>query len=1338
MKKVVCFFTLFVMIADSAMSQGGGGGYGNAFKPDNKQFAKMGEIIPPAPDATAISRYGGINIELNSGSVNKAIELRAISNKTLSVPITLFFKSNGISVSQFPSRVGMGWAISAGGQISRVIHGQDDLVKQRYVPGFNVQPNDEDPNTTTYCWHLMNDGDKDSEPDIFSFSAGAYSGKFLFDNSGNIVQLPVSNVKIEYNSNPSTSPIYNFKITTPDGIQYYYGGTAATESTKYVQSSQGGDYNPNAWCLNKVLHPSGYYTTFTYEYELISPYTVGRAQTHYKLSNDAGEEVCMEEGGNIYCLDGVFPTIYDETFSMSAKVRLLKEITTSYGAKVTFDYSVQNYPEKIITEIKYYNENNLRISKYELNYSFTSGTNLPFLHTIKEYDFQGKLLNSGHKFEYYGLTGIPTRVTSFSQDHWGFYNGKNNSTLVAKPDDEELSYQFPYSTADRKPDIAYTVNGMLKKITYPTGGIDEIDYEANSIQEMQDQNPYAQYYQTIISSVADNWTESAGSVFNVTYENKIKVWYQTEYVGQGTWEGYHHDKGRIKIIDLSTNLAVYDDYINVNAAVKTAFPTLATGTYKLVVLANGVNIRTDGNVKVRTGSSPDMQSVSVAVGGLRVKKTTTSDNIVNNPIVKRYYYGTLTNLNVSSASFIPKPRYLVDFTYTVGFLYGNCAALLKYYQHKALHYNAVNRLYLNDGKIQEYTSVIESVGGDNFENGAIEHKFHVVNDISAQPIRGWYNLDAPPTNSYYMSKGEIETNVFAKKSGNLVPVSSVINDITIDSRKFTDMPFLNVHQKGPLLCQLFSGSTLVGPYPLHHQIFDIHKYYITSAWKYLSKKTEKQFDENGQNPLTVVTDYYYDDDRNLMLSRTEMLNSKGELLKQQMKYPHDFSATGNVYEDMVNKNMIDPNVETKVFKNGQELFNSKNNYSNSWYIDKHVVAIDNIEEQKAGYASEVRFRYYSYDTDGNPLELSRQDDARQSMIWDYKSNFPVAKVINASQEDIAYSSFEADGKGNWIFTGTPSDDYSAPTGKKVYVLTGSNNITRNGLNSSKTYIVSYWKKETGALGITGTISGYPVQGRSLSGWRYYEHRVTGQSTITVSGTGTIDELRLYPENALMTTYTYEPMIGMTGQCDANNKTTYYEYDGFGRLVVARDLDRNIIKKICYNYAGQVEDCNTPCNNRAPNWQNTTTALRCEQDITGQNTGYREQEQRDMNTCSPTYDQTQWVQADYNPWACPPPVYVNLTSTNIGSAPNYIASYYNTATGYTYDFSVSTSSELQPLGTVPEGNYTLNIYKTSGIPLYGTFKSGCFKQTVTGTSATFYNVAVSTITCNSITVDISGQ
>jgi YD repeat-containing protein len=67
-------------------------------------------------------------------------------------------------------------------------------------------------------------------------------------------------------------------------------------------------------------------------------------------------------------------------------------------------------------------------------------------------------------------------------------------------------------------------------------------------------------------------------------------------------------------------------------------------------------------------------------------------------------------------------------------------------------------------------------------------------------------------------------------------------------------------------------------------------------------------------------------------------------------------------------------------------------------------------------------------------------------------------------------------------------------------------------------------------------------------------------------------LRVNLPMALVSTYTYSPLTGMTSETDASGKTTYYEYDSFNRLSIVRDNGNNIVKKICYNYQGQQGSC----------------------------------------------------------------------------------------------------------------------------------------------------------------------
>lgn len=58
-----------------------------------------------------------------------------------------------------------------------------------------------------------------------------------------------------------------------------------------------------------------------------------------------------------------------------------------------------------------------------------------------------------------------------------------------------------------------------------------------------------------------------------------------------------------------------------------------------------------------------------------------------------------------------------------------------------------------------------------------------------------------------------------------------------------------------------------------------------------------------------------------------------------------------------------------------------------------------------------------------------------------------------------------------------------------------------------------------------------------------------------------------PENVMVTTYTYDPLKGITSETDPNGVSTYYEYDSFSRLKAVRDQHWQIIKAFKYHYAG---------------------------------------------------------------------------------------------------------------------------------------------------------------------------
>lgn len=82
-------------------------------------------------------------------------------------------------------------------------------------------------------------------------------------------------------------------------------------------------------------------------------------------------------------------------------------------------------------------------------------------------------------------------------------------------------------------------------------------------------------------------------------------------------------------------------------------------------------------------------------------------------------------------------------------------------------------------------------------------------------------------------------------------------------------------------------------------------------------------------------------------------------------------------------------------------------------------------------------------------------------------------------------------------------------------------------------------------------------------------RVAGAAEPSASDMAAINNLRPNTSlNALVSTYTYKPLVGILTATDPSGTTTYYEYDTFGRLKRTKDVDGRTIQEYDYHYQNQ--------------------------------------------------------------------------------------------------------------------------------------------------------------------------
>jgi len=610
----------------------------------------------------------------------------------------------------------------------------------------------------------------------------------------------------------------------------------------------------------------------------------------------------------------------------------------------------------------------------------------------------------------------------------------------------------------------------------------------------------------------------------------------------------------------NTNMLIYDVNGNLNSEPSAAYGAnrSVNASYATAGMISKITFPTGGYSRFVFESN---QYNSTLVGGLRIKRIVSVDN-AGSMITKSYnYYNPVLISNMYSTS-VDAMALLFKFQYTesVNDEYNPTRTYNNYYENFSFPLGSSSGSAVTYGRVEE---LYDSLGGIN---GKKEYTYTTSQDETAANM-------PQNTVTYEWRRGLVLTEKVYKSSGTgtFVLLASKRNIYTYNDRPalmvrtISVRPWFSYQNCGCSVnlipnCSQFVAGNLV----------NLSYGFMLVGNDYLTRKIDTTYDLNGLNPVIDTVNYFYDDSISVNPTRVETRNSKGQLVKtisrtalekSDMNNTLALSASASIAIDtMLARNMVSPALDREKYIDGQLISRSRTNYM---VFSPNLIEPATIQVQNGSNPIETRVQFDSYDPYGNINSGGMTTDQKLSYLWDYRGVYPIAEVKNATIDQVAYTSFEADGTGNWTINSSSRDNTAAITGTRCYML--NSDVSKSSLNTATTYIVSYWTKNAGAFSIAGTVAGYPIQGKTINGWTFYIHKVTGQSTITINGTGRIDELRLYPITALMTSYTYQPLVGITSQSDASGKITSYEYDGFLRLLRIKDMDGNIIKQFGYQY-----------------------------------------------------------------------------------------------------------------------------------------------------------------------------
>lgn len=965
---------------------------------------KMVDFLPPPPNAAAIAKHSALTLNKNTGVPNINIPLYAVSSRGLSVPVSLSYSSSGIKVDEIASRAGMGWVLNAGGVVTRTLRGTPDEVNPRRYPWAAIGMNWSTYNYFESIAKSTNFNGYDSEPDLFTFSFNGFSGSFVFDANMQPVQLSHSNCKISYDFSSSD---WNFKIVDGRGISYYFGGNSRVEKTKREQicGKLFDTYMATAWYLKKIEHPNGSRIDFNYT-EHAYEYDNGVTETHYKNYDGFTGHNCGE--GNPPCANYTNKSCINLTKTQGV---LLSEIVAPNHSTIKFHYqSRQDCGDKLINKIELINGFDQSVVGFvKLNYTDVVSTpvygteyyafskHTPYLYSLIENSADSSLQKT-HLFVYHKPAERPARL-SYSQDHWGYFNGVINSTLVPKPD-QYLQERFPFATGNREPDIKYTQKGMLCKIVYPTGGMDSIVYEANQAMVNTSINPKhnltcqvtgtgqsAQVTKTLSFDAADQQAELVMQCIN----------------NGGADDPLHH-KGKVEIINEYSTI-VFTQLLNPGETI-IKYVALTPGYYTLKLYANGASVTTKGTLKYYPMNMAAASNRNKVIGGLRVAAVLTQ-NPEEKPMMKRYYYGALNSLDLSSQNDFQPPTYVKHFksrNICVSWVPGSHSYLFpQYCSHTSIQSNSLLNLFDFHSSPVSYSSVVES-DGENFENGGIHTTFFTGSDALGVVVWGDDILNSPLSNFSNFLNAKPKEEVILKRTASnaLMPVKKTVNSFRIDPRVDKTVYGYNINKKYEIMfipdttCDLNSfpsnQTSCADLLRMCMESYDVVKYSVMTSWVYPDTTWEIAYDQNGQNPVTNRTIFYYDNDQHLQLTRIEKLDSKGNLLKSVLKYPSDYAGI-TVYDQMIGKNIVEEMIDAKSYFNTAETGEQKNNYLN-WGSNNFRPA--SFQRSVSGHTLETESTIDYYDAVGNVLQYTDKAGTVTSIIWGYGNTYPVAKVVGAT------------------------------------------------------------------------------------------------------------------------------------------------------------------------------------------------------------------------------------------------------------------------------------------------------------------------------------------------------
>ena len=1091
-------------------------------------------ITPPSPEAAAMMRSINIPVSHYTGTASINIPFYTISAGGVQVPVSLGYQASGIKVKDMETWVGLGWRLSTGGRISRMVRGaQADEEGYSKVSG---TPDGIDANNLS-SWNTdkideRNDAEFDSEPDLFFFEISGKSGQFVADYNGDVHLIPYQGIQVKWNRTPYSS---TFTVTDESGNRYYFNEVETTVSEDLDNKEDVKDWI-TSWNLSRIVTSQN----DTIRYYYTSNASIVDVNTSHTIINSASWDV-----GTGWSIE----TVEEKTNSrrVTNYPRYLQRIEWN-GGKLEFvaEENTDNKPPRL-TEVKLYAENRYLKSTVLSYGTFDNGSTK--LSSIDEKN--GETTEHVCHFEYNTAYHLPSRY-SLDYDHWGYFNGTGSSQGGYIPTYEIHGHVV--EGADRSPKFPQTAADMLTDIVYKGGGRKKFEYEANvaadgyfgektiigggvrikRIIEALDGRENVTEYRYVKST-----GESSGEIFKGTI-----LYTSTDFKEQtvGRPIGYAvYENSQNLIFDFNGVPVVYSE-------VKEIKPN---GSYTINRYTSFSNGQRDSSAVLYFPNSygPGAPKTFDFGDGVLFPK---SSRMWRRGLLLEQQHYTSDDVLVYSQS----NRYKLTApakSKVLGYvgLTSNYGSMVRPETHHVLGvYEWMSQpVYLDSTIVSKGPYTLPALTAVAYDTTYMTSKTSEQRDAEDNLFTSEmsYPFDYG-AQSGFATPMQSALTIMQRRNMRAVPIETIsykngkITGAELTLFRMSDLPDSTVLVDRKLALKLFK--------PISPSDFTKSSIDASGHFTYDSRYEETMiFDkyDNWGNPTCTHAPYgsyqavVYGYDHSLPIARVKNARGGGpEDYITSQSYSFTGSASG-IQRTFVSN--MDQTLRLEIDMSADSLITVESDCTMSLVV--HNATTDQTATyspqllSSSGSASDFSLRFDVPITSGNyTMTLNVQ---MPQIVWHLTGRYELFTLHSNDIRDkeVFHTSFEEGDEG--IETAT------AKTGSRVLSGTYSINL-RNFIPGS--YLLSYWESSDNGASWQRVQQTLEVAEASTS----YELSAAGKI---------IDELRIQPTGSEMTTYTHLPGVGMTSQTDPNGYTTYYEYDALGRLSAIRDNERRLLKSYQY-------------------------------------------------------------------------------------------------------------------------------------------------------------------------------